>query len=127
MLILRDLWLQGTEDKIAPLVMSEYVKRLLPQVELHRLEGEGHFSWFFNCPRCHRELFKTLFGEVEGLEELDEPEVVPEQPTDHTPEEPVKYEKPVKVEEPLKEAEKIAPVEAQVDHLRHETHKRDEL
>lgn len=112
LLILRNLWLQGTEDKISPLVMSEYVKRLLPQVELHRLEGEGHFSWFFSCPQCHRELFKILFGEVEGLEEALK--------------EPVKYEEPVKVEEPLKEAEKIAPVDAQVDRS-HETHKRDEL
>lgn len=65
------MFLQGTEDKLTPLVMSEYIKRVLPQVELHKLEGEGHFSWYFNCNRCHRELFKTLFGEVAGLEGLE--------------------------------------------------------
>jgi pimeloyl-ACP methyl ester carboxylesterase len=96
----------GTEDKIAPLVMSEYAKRLLPQVELHRLEGEGHFSWFFNCDSCHRELFKTLFGEVEGLEELDNP-VVPD-----ASKEPEKLEKPGPIDAET-EAEKIAPVDAQ--------------
>lgn len=63
----------GTEDKVVPLVMSEYAKRILPQVELHKLQGEGHYSWFFNCDHCHRELLKTLFGEVAGLEELDAP------------------------------------------------------
>lgn len=106
------LCLQGTDDKIAPVVMSEYVKRLLPQVELHKLEGEGHYSWFFNCDKCHRELFKTLFGDVEGLEELDiKTEVVPEEPPhalkepigEKKEEEPVKSEPgPVKSEEPVK-------------------------
>lgn len=86
----------GTEDKLVPLVMSEYVNRLLPQVELHKLEGEGHYSWFFNCDLCHRELFKTLFGEVAGIEELDNP-VVPEETT--TKEEPQKSEE--NVDEPV--------------------------
>lgn len=90
------LCLQGTEDKLVPLVMSEYVNRLLPQVELHKLEGEGHYSWFFNCDLCHRELFKTLFGEVAGIEELDNP-VVPEETT--TKEEPQKSEE--NVDEPV--------------------------
>jgi len=85
--------------------MSEYAKRLLPQVELHKLEGEGHYSWFFNCDSCHRELFKTLFGEVEGIEELDNPVV-----QDHSD----ASKEPVKVGEPAeREAEKVAPVVAQ--------------
>lgn len=122
--------MQGTDDEIAPLVMSTYAKRILPQVELHELEGEGHYSWFFNCDQCHRELFKTLFGEVAGLEELDNP-VAPE---DTASKEPEKVEKPVKSgqhEEPpmidvLKEADKIAPVDAQLD-LSREVKPQDEL
>jgi hypothetical protein len=109
---------QGTEDNIAPLVMSKYADRLLPQVELHELEGEGHYSWFFNCDQCHRELFKTLFGEVEGLEELDNPVVADDSAT----KEPEKVEEPVKSEQqeepPMidlhEEAGNIAPVDAQV-------------
>jgi hypothetical protein len=108
----------GTEDNIAPLVMSKYADRLLPQVELHELEGEGHYSWFFNCDQCHRELFKTLFGEVEGLEELDNPVVADDSAT----KEPEKVEEPVKSEQqeepPMidlhEEAGNIAPVDAQV-------------
>ena len=87
--------MQGTEDNVAPVVMSEYAERLLPQVELHKLEGEGHYSWFFNCDQCHRELFKTLFGEVAGLEELDNP-VVPE---DSASKEPEKVQEPEKSED----------------------------
>jgi pimeloyl-ACP methyl ester carboxylesterase len=113
----------GTEDKVVPLVMSEHVKRVLPQVELHKLEGEGHYSWFFNCESCHRELLKTLFGEVAGLEDLDtsttEAEDTPakevEAPVHHAPEGYFEHG-PVKPEDgPLndltiaeKEAEKIA-------------------
>lgn len=90
---------QGTEDRVVPVVMSEYVKRVLPQVELHKLEGEGHYSWFFNCDPCHRELFKTLFGEVAGLEELDNP-VLSE---DTATKEPEKVDEPTKHrEEPVK-------------------------
>lgn len=66
--------MQGTEDKIVPLAYSEYAARLVPHVQLHKLEGEGHFSWFCYCDTCHRNLFKILFGEVEGLHELDAPE-----------------------------------------------------
>ena len=54
------------------MVMSEYAKRILPHVELHKLEGEGHYSWFFSCDRCQRELLTTLFGEVAGLDNLEE-------------------------------------------------------
>lgn len=61
----------GTEDTLVPLAMSRYAKRMLPELHLHILEGHGHFSWFCYCDSCHRELFKTLFGEVEGLDELD--------------------------------------------------------
>ncbi|KAG0601393.1 hypothetical protein M758_11G107000 [Ceratodon purpureus] len=98
----------GTEDKVVPLVMSEYVKRILPQVELHKLEGEGHYSWFFNCDHCQRELFKTLFGEVAGLEELDNL-VVPDETT--TEAEPQKVEENVeaKAEEPVKHHEPVKP------------------
>ncbi|XP_024402705.1 uncharacterized protein [Physcomitrium patens] len=101
----------GTEDKIVPLVMSEYVKRVLPQVELHKLEGEGHYSWYFNCDHCHRELFKTLFGEVAGLEELDN-SVKPEHNAEKEPEKIENYEVPaenVKPEEKVKAEENEKP------------------
>uniref|UniRef100_A0A7I4BLY5 AB hydrolase-1 domain-containing protein n=1 Tax=Physcomitrium patens TaxID=3218 RepID=A0A7I4BLY5_PHYPA len=77
----------GAEDALVPLTMSQHAKRMLPQVHLHVLEGHGHFSWFCYCDSCHRELFKALFGEVEGLHELEkspEPQIlapeVPEAP-----------------------------------------------
>lgn len=63
---------QGTDDSLVPLAFSQHAKRVLPQVQLHILEGHGHFSWFCYCGSCHRELYKTLFGEVPGLDELDE-------------------------------------------------------
>ena len=79
-----------------PLAYSQYAKRMLPQVQLHILEGHGHFSWFCYCDSCHRELFKTLFGEVPGLDELDkapEPEVLSSvEPT--TPSEGAPHEEP---------------------------------
>jgi hypothetical protein len=56
---------------VVSFVMSEYVKRVLPQVELHKLGGEAQYSGFFNCDHCHRELFKTVFHELAGLEDLD--------------------------------------------------------
>ncbi|KAG0605675.1 hypothetical protein M758_9G079000 [Ceratodon purpureus] len=69
----------GTDDSLVPIAYSQYAKRVLPQVQLHILEGHGHFSWFCHCDSCHRELFKILFGEVPGLDELDiAPEPEPE-------------------------------------------------
>lgn len=35
------------------------------------MEGEGYYFWYFNCDYCYCELFKIFFGEVVGLEELD--------------------------------------------------------
>jgi pimeloyl-ACP methyl ester carboxylesterase len=61
----------GTEDSLVPLVMSQFAKRMIPELHLHILEGHGHFSWFCYCDSCHWEFFRTLFGDVEGLDELE--------------------------------------------------------
>eukprot|EP00897_Mesotaenium_endlicherianum_P008757 jgi/Mesen1/790/ME000110S_11057 len=54
--------LQGTDDYTVPPEVNVYAKRVLPSVNLHLLDGEGHFSWFCHCDKCHRELLETLFG-----------------------------------------------------------------
>eukprot|EP00250_Pteridium_aquilinum_P011034 c19795_g1_i1 orf=289-1833(+) len=69
------IW-QGTEDRIVPFGINEFAVRMVPQAVLHRLEGEGHFSYFWFCDKCHRNIFLTLFKEPEGVKVP-----VPEQPT----------------------------------------------
>ncbi|KAH7281295.1 hypothetical protein KP509_36G039700 [Ceratopteris richardii] len=60
------IW-QGTEDQIVPSGINEFAVRMVPQAMLHRLEGEGHFSYFWFCDKCHRNIFLTLFNEPEGV------------------------------------------------------------
>ncbi|GAB2272364.1 hypothetical protein Dimus_007189 [Dionaea muscipula] len=59
------IW-QGLDDQVVPPSMAEYVSRILPQTVLHSLPNEGHFSYFFFCDECHREILLTLFGYPEG-------------------------------------------------------------
>lgn len=62
---------QGTDDKVAPPSMTNYISRVLPSVALHKLPNEGHFSFFYFCNECHRQIFSTLFGDALGpLEEI---------------------------------------------------------
>lgn len=46
--------------------MTEFAGRVLPGATLHRLPGEGHFSYFCFCDECHRQIFSTLFGTPRG-------------------------------------------------------------
>ncbi|KAJ4844736.1 hypothetical protein Tsubulata_016298 [Turnera subulata] len=59
------IW-QGMDDKAAPPSMTDYITRVLPEATLHKLPSEGHFSYFFFCDECHKEIFSTLFGDPLG-------------------------------------------------------------
>lgn len=57
---------QGTDDRVVPPSMTDYVARVLPSTVVHKLPDEGHFSYFFFCDECHRHIFTTLFGNPQG-------------------------------------------------------------
>ncbi|KAI7755516.1 hypothetical protein M8C21_031690 [Ambrosia artemisiifolia] len=59
------IW-QGMEDLVVPPVMTDYVARVLPNAVVHKLPNQGHFSYFYFCDECHREILSTLFGEPRG-------------------------------------------------------------
>lgn len=59
------IW-QGADDKVVPPSMTDYIARILPGVNLHKLSDEGHFSYFFFCEECHRQVFSTLFETPQG-------------------------------------------------------------
>ncbi|XXG81139.1 hypothetical protein AAC387_Pa09g1841 [Persea americana] len=59
------IW-QGIDDQLVPPSMTEFAGRVLPGATLHRLPGEGHFSYFCFCDECHRQIFSTLFGTPRG-------------------------------------------------------------
>ena len=41
--------------------MIDYVSRILAKANVHKLPNEGHFSYFFLCDECHRQILTTLF------------------------------------------------------------------
>ncbi|KAK4776074.1 hypothetical protein SAY87_024035 [Trapa incisa] len=59
------IW-QGMEDAAVPPSMTSFIARVLPQATVHRLPNEGHFSFFFFCNECHRQIFSSLFGAPQG-------------------------------------------------------------
>ncbi|KAK9733445.1 hypothetical protein RND81_04G067900 [Saponaria officinalis] len=59
------LW-QGMNDTVVPPSMAHYISRILPGVNLHQLPSDGHFSYFYFCDECHREILTTLFGDPLG-------------------------------------------------------------
>ncbi|URE35391.1 hydrolase, alpha beta fold family protein [Musa troglodytarum] len=65
--------ISGTDDHVVPPSMIEFVRRMIPGATVHRLLGEGHFSYFCFCDDCHRQIFSTLFGIPRGplLTELE--------------------------------------------------------
>ncbi|KAF2542510.1 hypothetical protein F2Q68_00033026 [Brassica cretica] len=65
------IW-QGMEDRVAPPSVTDYISRVIPEATVHRLPSEGHFSYFFFCDECHKEIFSALFGEPQGPVELTE-------------------------------------------------------
>ncbi|XP_061344190.1 uncharacterized protein LOC133290151 [Gastrolobium bilobum] len=68
---LTHLW-QGLDDRVVPPSMMEYIERVLPEAVIHKLPNEGHFSYFFFCDECHRQVFTTLFGTPQGPVERQE-------------------------------------------------------
>lgn len=63
---------QGLDDRVVPPSMTEYIGRVLPEAVIHKLPNEGHFSYFFFCDECHRQIFSTLFGTPQGPFERQE-------------------------------------------------------
>ncbi|KAL9995766.1 putative alpha/beta hydrolase-1 [Helianthus debilis subsp. tardiflorus] len=59
------IW-QGLEDRVVPPSMSEYVHRVLPGAMVHKLLYEGHFTYFYFCDECHRQMLTTVFGNPQG-------------------------------------------------------------
>ncbi|OIW21548.1 hypothetical protein TanjilG_06241 [Lupinus angustifolius] len=59
------IW-QGLDDRVVPPSMTEYIGRVLPEAMIHKLPNEGHFSYYFFCDECHKQIFSTLFGTPQG-------------------------------------------------------------
>ncbi|KAK8600265.1 hypothetical protein V6N13_059921 [Hibiscus sabdariffa] len=59
------IW-QGMDDQAVPQGMIDHISRILPGATMHKLPNEGHFSFFFFCDECHRQIFSTLFGSPQG-------------------------------------------------------------
>lgn len=54
------------DDKVVPPAMSDFVQRVLPDAMVHKLLYEGHFTYFYLCGECHRQIFTTVFGTPRG-------------------------------------------------------------
>ncbi|KAL9413057.1 hypothetical protein AB3S75_041682 [Citrus x aurantiifolia] len=59
------IW-QGMDDRVVPPSMTDFVHRVLPGAAMHKLPYEGHFTYFYFCDECHRQIFTTLFGTPQG-------------------------------------------------------------
>ncbi|KAK9280468.1 hypothetical protein L1049_014160 [Liquidambar formosana] len=59
------IW-QGMDDRVVPPAMTDFVHRILPETIVHKLPYEGHFTYFYFCDECHRQIFTTLFGTPQG-------------------------------------------------------------
>ncbi|KAL4592203.1 hypothetical protein LXL04_005190 [Taraxacum kok-saghyz] len=59
------IW-QGMEDRVVPPSMTDYVHRILPGAMVHKLLYEGHFTYFYFCDECHRQMLTTVFGDPQG-------------------------------------------------------------
>ncbi|XAR60473.1 hypothetical protein NMG60_11033872 [Bertholletia excelsa] len=59
------IW-QGVDDKVVPPYMADFVERVLPGTMVHKLLYEGHFTYFYFCDECHKQIFTTLFGKPQG-------------------------------------------------------------
>ncbi|XP_077239548.1 uncharacterized protein LOC143880430 [Tasmannia lanceolata] len=72
------IW-QGTDDRVVPLSMSDFVRRVVAGAAVHSLPGEGHFSYFYFCDDCHRHIFSTLLGTPQGPLNVTEEDQTPSQ------------------------------------------------
>ncbi|KAF6150525.1 hypothetical protein GIB67_030326 [Kingdonia uniflora] len=59
------IW-QGMDDTIVAPSTVEFVHRLVPRATIHKLPGEGHYSYLYFCDECHRHIFSTIFGTPRG-------------------------------------------------------------
>ncbi|GKV28792.1 hypothetical protein SLEP1_g37797 [Rubroshorea leprosula] len=59
------IW-QGMDDKVVPPSMTDFVHRVLQGAAVHKLPYEGHFTYFYFCDECHRQIFTTIFGTPQG-------------------------------------------------------------
>ncbi|KAF7119278.1 hypothetical protein RHSIM_Rhsim13G0092400 [Rhododendron simsii] len=59
------IW-QGMEDKVVPPSMTDFVQRVIPGAMVHKLLYDGHFTYFYFCDECHKQIFTTLFGNPQG-------------------------------------------------------------
>ncbi|PIN03258.1 putative hydrolase/acyltransferase (alpha/beta hydrolase superfamily) [Handroanthus impetiginosus] len=59
------IW-QGAEDTVVPPSMSDFIHRVLPDVTLHKLPYDGHFTYFYFCDECHQQIFTTVYGIPQG-------------------------------------------------------------
>lgn len=57
---------QGLDDHVVPPSIAQYISRILPGATLHQLPNEGHFSFYYFCDECHRQILSTLFGDPLG-------------------------------------------------------------
>ncbi|KAH9330430.1 hypothetical protein KI387_002538, partial [Taxus chinensis] len=80
------IW-QGMDDRVVPYPFNDFAKRMVPGATLHKLIGEGHFSYLYFCDECHREMFITLFGIPRGIVSSDpDPESAHDPESVHDPE-----------------------------------------
>ncbi|CAE5966686.1 unnamed protein product [Arabidopsis arenosa] len=63
------IW-QGMDDRVTPPSVTDYISRVIPEAYVHRLPNEGHFSYFYFCDECHKQIFSAIFGEPRGPVEL---------------------------------------------------------
>ncbi|XP_051143569.1 uncharacterized protein LOC127259992 [Andrographis paniculata] len=56
----------GGEDRVVPPSSSDFVRRVLPEVMLHKLPYEGHFTYLYFCDECHRQIFSIALGNPQG-------------------------------------------------------------
>ena len=57
---------QGIDDKVVPPSMTDFVQRVLPGAMVHKLLYDGHFTYFYFCDECHKQIFTTIFGNPQG-------------------------------------------------------------
>ncbi|OMO73490.1 hypothetical protein COLO4_27074 [Corchorus olitorius] len=79
------IW-QGVDDQAVPPAMMDHISRVLPAAIIHKIPNEGHFSCFYFCDECHRQIFSTLFGSPQGpLDKADKGETPSEGDTKEQP------------------------------------------
>ncbi|CAA7389463.1 unnamed protein product [Spirodela intermedia] len=76
------IW-QGSDDRVVPPSTTDFVRRVLPAATVHKLPGEGHFSYFCFCDECHRHIFSTILGTPRGpLDTMAEDQTASDAPTE---------------------------------------------